>query len=132
MTTKKLTRRQICWSKFLSRFNFIIYYTIEKNNAKTDILIYWPNNSHANNYNDWQKFLLKTIFLLEKWEISFIDIVKSYIAPKNLIQVNLIESYYMKLQKIIKTSFLINSIKTFLFSNLIIDTYNCIFLYNHF
>lgn len=54
ITTKKLTRRQTCWAKFLSGFNFVISYTLGKNNGKADALICWPNDSLANNYNDWQ------------------------------------------------------------------------------
>ena len=52
MTTKKLTRHQTCWAKFLSRFNFIISYTVSKNNAKADILTWCSNDSPVNSYND--------------------------------------------------------------------------------
>ena len=34
MTTKKLTRYQVYWVKFLSKFNFIISYIAGKDNAK--------------------------------------------------------------------------------------------------
>ena len=36
MTTKKLTRRQARWAKFLSAFNFVISYTPGKENQKAD------------------------------------------------------------------------------------------------
>ncbi len=38
MSTKSLNRRQACWSKFLSRFNFVITYRPSKAGAKPDAL----------------------------------------------------------------------------------------------
>ena len=38
MSTKQLSRRQACWSEFLSRFNFVIQYRPGKLGAKSDAL----------------------------------------------------------------------------------------------
>ena len=38
MTTKKLSRRQARWAKFLSGFNFVISYTPGRENRKADSL----------------------------------------------------------------------------------------------
>lgn len=77
MTTKKLIKHQVYWAKFLSKFNFIISSIMDKDNAKIDILIYYFNNYLANNYDDWQQYLLQTIFLSKKLKISFIDVKKT-------------------------------------------------------
>ena len=58
MTTKKLTKYQACWAKFLSRFNFIISYTPGKKNQKVDSLIRRPNNLFSDDNNDQQQHLL--------------------------------------------------------------------------
>lgn len=52
ITTKKLTRHQACWAKFLSKFNFIINYIADKNNIKANAFTYCPNNSRIYDYND--------------------------------------------------------------------------------
>lgn len=52
MTTKKLTRNQICWVQYLSKLNIIIFYIMVKNNIKTNIVIWHSNISLPNNYND--------------------------------------------------------------------------------
>ena len=38
MSTKLLSRRQACWSEFLSRFNFRIIYWVGKASGKPDVL----------------------------------------------------------------------------------------------
>jgi hypothetical protein len=38
ITTKVLTFKQACWIEFLFDFNFLIIYTLSKENAKVDIL----------------------------------------------------------------------------------------------
>ena len=38
MITKKLLRWQACWAEFLSRFNFVIFYTPDRENRKIDSL----------------------------------------------------------------------------------------------
>ena len=44
MTTKKLTKRQSHWADFLSGFNFVIFYTPDKENQKANLLTRCPNN----------------------------------------------------------------------------------------
>ena len=53
MTTKKLTRRQVCWAEFLSGFNFVISYIPGKENQKADLLTYCPNDLPSDDNNDW-------------------------------------------------------------------------------
>ena len=53
MITKKLTKRQACQTEFLSRLNFIIFYTMDKNNIKIDTLICRLNDNPVNDYDDW-------------------------------------------------------------------------------
>ena len=52
MTTKILTRYQVCKVKFLLKLNFIIFYTMSKNNAKANTLIQCPNKNPTNYYNN--------------------------------------------------------------------------------
>lgn len=52
ISIKKLIRRQACWAKFLSNFNFVIFYTLDKENQKADLLIRNPNNFPINNNHD--------------------------------------------------------------------------------
>ena len=72
MTIKKLTRRQACWTEFLSEFNFVISYISGKENQKADSLTCRPNNLPIDNTNDRQQHLLQTIFPVERLEISSI------------------------------------------------------------
>ena len=48
MTTKKLSRRQVRWAEFLSGFNFVISYTLGRENGKADSLIHRQNDCLAN------------------------------------------------------------------------------------
>ena len=77
MTTKKLSRQQACWAEFLSRFNFVISYTLGRKNEKADLLTHQPNDCPTNNHDDQQQHLLQTIFPPEKLKISTIDLDKS-------------------------------------------------------
>lgn len=52
ITTKKLSRRQVCEAKFLLRFNFVIFYTLGKKNRKADILTCRPNDFLANDQDN--------------------------------------------------------------------------------
>ena len=52
MTTKKPTRRQAHWAKFLFRFNFVISYTLDKDNTKTNALTRQLNDSFLDDYNN--------------------------------------------------------------------------------
>ena len=38
MTTKKLSKWQAYWAKFLSQFNFVIFYTPGRKNRKANLL----------------------------------------------------------------------------------------------
>ena len=44
ITIKKLTKRQVYWAKFLSGFNFVIFYTSSRKNQKADLLTRGLNN----------------------------------------------------------------------------------------
>lgn len=73
MTGKKLLRWWVCWVEFLSRFNFVIFYTLDRKNKKVDLFIHCPKNCIADDYYDQQQYLLQTILLSKRLEISFID-----------------------------------------------------------
>ena len=52
MTTKKLSRRQTRWAEFLSGFNFLIFYTPDRENGKADLFTCCPNDCPANDHDD--------------------------------------------------------------------------------
>ncbi len=54
MTTKKLSRRQTRWAEFLSGFNFVISYTLGRENGKADSLTCQLNKCLADDHNNWQ------------------------------------------------------------------------------
>ena len=52
MIINKFTRRQAFLVEFFSKFNFIIFCSISKNNIKSNTLIWYSNNNLADNYNN--------------------------------------------------------------------------------
>ncbi len=54
ITTKKLSRRQARWAKFLSGFIFVIFYTPDRENRKANSLTYQPNDYPADDYDNRQ------------------------------------------------------------------------------
>lgn len=52
MTTKKLLRWQVYWAKFLSRFNFVIFYILSKENIKINSLTRQPNDCLIDDKDD--------------------------------------------------------------------------------
>ena len=126
MTTKKLSRRQACWAEFLSGFNFVISYIPGRENGKADSLTRRPNDCPADDHDDRQQHLLQTILPPERLEISSIDPDKSKTTPERVIQANLVDFYCTKLRKSIRTSSSIEGINTRHFSDLFVDTKNCI------
>ena len=52
MTTKKLLREQVDWAKFLSEFNFVVFYTPSRENKKAGSLTRQLNDYPANDQND--------------------------------------------------------------------------------
>ena len=52
MTSKKITRYQACWTKFLSKFNFIISYILDKKNQRVDLLTHCPNDLSSDDNNN--------------------------------------------------------------------------------
>ena len=85
VTTKKLLKRQACWAKFLSRFNFVISYTPDRENRKANSLTYWSSDCPADDQDDRQQYLLQIIFLPERLEINTIDPDKSKTISKKVI-----------------------------------------------
>ena len=130
MTTKKLSRRQVCWAEFLSSFNFVIFYTPGRENRKADSLTCRANDCQANDQDDQQQHLLQIILLPERLEISIIDQDKSKMTPERVIQANLVDFYCTKLRETIRTSSSIEGINTRHFSDLFIDTQDCIRRFN--
>ena len=72
------------------------------------------------------------ILLLKKPEISTIDPNKSKTTLEKVIQAKLVEFYYTKLYKTIKTSSFIESINIYHLSDLFINIKNCIHQFNRF
>lgn len=53
ITTKKLAKRQVCCSKFLSEFNFVISFIPGKKNRKTNSLTCQLNDCLANDLDEY-------------------------------------------------------------------------------
>lgn len=126
MTTQNLIKQQTCWTEFLSRFNFVIFYTPNRENRKADSITHQSDDCSANNQDNLQQHLLQTIFLLEKLKISTINLDKNKTTFEKEIQENLIDLYGTKLRKKIRTSSFIKNINTCHFSNVFIDIKDCI------
>lgn len=118
--------------EFLSGLNFVIFYTSDQENRKTDSFTCWPNDCPADNYDDQQQHLLQTILSSEKLEISSIDLNESEITPEKIIQANLANPYCIKLCKTILTHSFIEGINTCHLLVLSIDTRGCICRFNRF
>lgn len=54
MIIKKLTLKQVCWAKFLLKFNFVISYQNSKKNKKVNTLTKKPYKISINNNNKCQ------------------------------------------------------------------------------
>ena len=52
MTTKKRSRWQVHLAKFLSGFNFVIFYILGRKKRKTNLLTCQPINCPADDYDD--------------------------------------------------------------------------------
>ena len=61
MTTKKLTLRQVRWTKFLLEFNFVISYQNGKKNDKANALIRKSNKQPTNDENKWRKHSVRML-----------------------------------------------------------------------
>lgn len=101
-----------------------------RENRKVNLFIYCLNDWLADNKDNWEQQLLQTIFLPKKLEISYIDIKYSNTIFEKVIQANLFNTYYMKLYKIIKTSFSIEDINIYYLSDLAININNYICQFN--
>ena len=73
------------WAEFLSGFNLLIFYTSCRKNRKADSHTHRPNNCPANHHNNQQQYLLQTIVLPERLEISSIDSDQSEILSEKVI-----------------------------------------------
>lgn len=54
MITKKLSKRQAYSAEFLSGLNFVIFYTLGRENKKADLLTRRPNDSPDDDQDDRQ------------------------------------------------------------------------------
>lgn len=126
MATKKLIRRQACWVKFLLGFNFVISYTSGKENQKSDSLTCRPNYLPIDDTNDHQQYLLQTIFLVKKLEISSIEEEENCIIVEQIVQANQEDSYCSKLCNALKTGYSIEKIDLRHFFDLLVDSENYI------
>ena len=64
MTNKQLSCHQVCWSEFLSQFNFAIQYCSGKLNSCADALTHWSDNFPQDNqdlcYAHHQQLVIKS------------------------------------------------------------------------
>lgn len=58
MSTMKLIRYQACLIEFLLRFNFVIFYILDKKNQKADSLTCHLNDFPLDNNDNYQQHLL--------------------------------------------------------------------------
>ena len=70
--------------------------------------------------------MLQIICLFLRQKISFLDVDKSKTTCKKVIWANLLNFYYIKLCKIIRTNFFMESFNTYYLENLFIDIKNYI------
>ena len=126
ITIKKITRRH-CWAEFLSRFNYIIFYTSSKENQKADLLTRRPNNLLSSKNNEFQQYQLQTLFSTKRLEISSITKRENTIIIKQLIKTNLEDEYCFKLRHSLETGHLLTEIDSHHFSHLSADSKNCIY-----
>ena len=126
MTTKKLIRRQARRAELLSGFNFIIFYTPDKENQKTDLLIRYPNNLLLSKNNDRQQHQLQTLFFAKKLEISSITKGENTTIIEQIVKANLEDDYCSKLRHSLETGHSVKKIDLRYFSYLSIDSKNCI------
>ena len=77
MTMKKLTSRQVRWTKFLSEFNFVIVYQSGKKNEKADALTRKPHKGPTDNENEQQQHCMRTLLPPKQIELQSIEEEKS-------------------------------------------------------
>ena len=53
MITKQLTHQQTWWAEYLSQFDFKITYQSDKQDQKSDVLIWWLQDLSVNADNEW-------------------------------------------------------------------------------
>ena len=73
MTTKKLTRRQVRWSEFLSQYNFVILYQSGAQNVKADALTRRPNDQSSEEIEDRLEHQTRTLLTPDRLEAQPID-----------------------------------------------------------
>ncbi len=125
MTTKKLIRCQACWAEFLSEFNFVISYTPDKENQKADSLTRRPNDHPSDDNDDCQQHFLQTILPTKRLEIISIKEEDNTIIDR-VVQANLEDSYCSKLYHSLKANYPTKEIDSRHFSDLSVDSENCI------
>ena len=126
MTTKKLTRRQARWAKFLSGFNFVISYTPGKENQKADSLTRRPNDFPSSENNDCQQHQLQTLLPTKRLEISSITIGENTTIIEQFIKANLEDDYCSKLRHLLEIGHSAKEIDSRHVSHLSVDSKNCI------
>lgn len=52
MIIQKLLWRQAYWTELISGFNFVIYYTLSRENKKINLFIHYLNNCLGSNHDD--------------------------------------------------------------------------------
>ena len=132
ITTKKLTRRQVCWAEFLSGFNFVISYTLGRENQKADLLTRCQNNLLSSENDDYQQYQLQTLLSAKRLKISSITKRENTTIIKEIIKANLKDNYCSKLRHSLETGHLVKKIDLHHFSHLSVDLKNYICQYGRF
>ena len=78
ITTKKLTLRQARWTKFLSKFNFVVTYQNGKKNNKANALSKKLNERPANEKDNKQEHRMQVLLPLEHIEMQLIEITDQH------------------------------------------------------
>ncbi len=100
--------------EFLSGFNFVISYTLSKENQKADSLTQGLNDLLSDDNNDCQQHLLQPILLAKKLEIISIEGKDNTIIDR-MVQANLEYSYCSKLRHLLKADYLIKKLTFVIF-----------------
>ena len=89
-----------------------------------------PKDLPIDDTNYRKQHLLQTMFPTERLKISFIQKEKNGTFIEQVVQANLKDSYYTKLRNVLKTGYLIEKIDSYSFSNLLLDSRNCIYQFS--
>ena len=111
MIIKKLIKRQIRWSKFLSQYNFVIMYQFDAQNVKTNALIRRSNDQSFEKIENRLEHQTKTLLIIDRLKTQSIDFErndeknsKEFIFVKKISRTNRKNEICFKIRRRLKTS----------------------------